>query len=270
MRLIILDDADVVAEWAARFVLQRVTQFAPGPGRHFVLGLPTGGTPLGMYRKLIQFHREGKISFKHVTTFNMDEYVGLPRDHPESYHYYMWNEFFRHVDIEPANAHVLDGNAPDLVAECQRFEDLIQQAGGVHLFIGGIGPDGHIAFNEPGSSLVSRTRVKTLAYDTLEANKRFFGNDISKVPRQALTVGVGTVMDAKEVMILITGVHKSLALAKAVEEGVNHMWTVSAFQQHAQTLFVCDEAATLELRVKTVKYFKSLMVEHNKLLEITR
>ncbi|KAL4715409.1 hypothetical protein ACJJTC_015180 [Scirpophaga incertulas] len=268
MRLIILEDADVVGQWAARFVVQRVAQFAPGPGRPFVLGLPTGGTPLGMYRNLIKYYKEGSISFKHVITFNMDEYVGLPRDHPESYHYYMWNEFFKHVDIEPGNAHILDGNAPDLGAECNRFEALIQQAGGVHLFIGGIGPDGHIAFNEPGSSLVSRTRIKSLAYDTLEANKRFFDNDISKVPRQALTVGVGTVLDAKEVMILITGSHKALALAKAIEEGVNHMWTVSAFQQHAQALFVCDEAATLELRVKTVKYFKSLMTEHNKLLEI--
>ncbi|KAI8440747.1 hypothetical protein MSG28_009086 [Choristoneura fumiferana] len=266
MRLIILEDAGVVADWAARFVLQRITEFAPGPGRHFVLGLPTGGTPLGMYRRLIDFYKEGRLSFKYVTTFNMDEYVGLPRDHPESYHYYMWNEFFKHVDIEPGNAHVLDGNAADLVAECRRFEDLIAQAGGVHLFIGGIGPDGHIAFNEPGSSLVSRTRVKTLAYDTLEANKRFFGHDISKVPRQALTVGVGTVMDAKEVMILITGVHKALALSRAVEEGVNHMWTVSAFQQHPQALFICDEDATLELRVKTVKYFKALSDEHQKMI----
>lgn len=120
----------------------------------------------------------------------------------------------------------------------------------------GIGPDGHIAFNEPGSSLVSRTRVKTLAQDTLEANARFFGNDISKVPKQALTVGVGTVMDANEVMILITGTHKAFALYKAIEEGVNHMWTVSAFQQHPHTLMICDEDATLELRVKTVKYFK--------------
>ncbi|XP_072945525.1 glucosamine-6-phosphate deaminase isoform X1 [Epargyreus clarus] len=266
MRLIILEDASVVAEWAARFVLQRITEFAPGPGRRFVLGLPTGGTPLGMYRRLIEFHREGRLSFKYVTTFNMDEYVGLPRDHPESYHYYMWNEFFKHIDIDPEQAHVLDGNAADLVAECSRFEELIAAAGGVHLFIGGIGPDGHIAFNEPGSSLVSRTRVKTLAYDTLEANKRFFGNDIAKVPRQALTVGVGTVMDAKEVMILITGVHKALALAKAVEEGVNHMWTVSAFQQHAQALLVCDDDATLELRVKTVKYFKALSGEHQKMI----
>ncbi|XP_063538020.1 glucosamine-6-phosphate isomerase isoform X2 [Cydia strobilella] len=269
MRLIILDDATVVADWAARFVLQRISEFKPGPGRHFVLGLPTGGTPLGMYRRLIDFYKEGRLSFKYVTTFNMDEYVGLPRDHPESYHYYMWNEFFKHIDIEPGNAHVLDGNAPDLAAECHRYEELIAAAGGVHLFIGGIGPDGHIAFNEPGSSLVSRTRVKTLAYDTLEANKRFFGGDISQVPRQALTVGVGTVMDAKEVMILITGVHKALALSRAVEEGVNHMWTVSAFQQHPQTLLIADEDATLELRVKTVKYFKSLMDVHNKLIEDT-
>lgn len=142
----------------------------------------------------------------------------------------MWNEFFKHIDIVPENVHILDGNAEDLVAECNSFEAKIKEAGGVELFIGGIGPDGHIAFNEPGSSLTSRTRVKTLAQDTLEANARFFNNDFNAVPKQALTVGVATVMDAKEVMILITGAHKSFALYKAIEEGVNHMWTVSAFQ----------------------------------------
>ncbi|XP_012495342.1 PREDICTED: glucosamine-6-phosphate isomerase 2 [Propithecus coquereli] len=120
----------------------------------------------------------------------------------------------------------------------------------------GIGPDGHIAFNEPGSSLVSRTRLKTLAMDTILANAKYFDGDLAKVPTMALTVGVGTVMDAREVMILITGAHKAFALYKAIEEGVNHMWTVSAFQQHPRTIFVCDEDATLELRVKTVKYFK--------------
>jgi glucosamine-6-phosphate deaminase len=145
----------------------------------------------------------------------------------------MWNEFFKHIDINPENVHILNGNAEDLAAECSDFEAKIKAAGGVELFAGGIGPDGHIAFNEPGSSLTSRTRVKTLAQDTLEANARFFNNDISKVPQQALTVGVGTVMDAKEVMILITGAHKSFALYKAIEEGVNHMWTVSAFQVSA-------------------------------------
>jgi len=168
----------------------------------------------------------------------------------------MWNNFFKHIDIDPQNVHILDGNAPDLVAECNEFERKIKEAGGIELFIGGIGPDGHIAFNEPGSSLVSRTRVKTLAQDTLEANARFFDNHVEKVPKQALTVGVGTVMDARCVMILITGVRKAFALYKAIEEGVNHMWTVSAFQQHPNTLMICDEDATMELRVKTVKYFK--------------
>ncbi|XP_044254091.1 glucosamine-6-phosphate isomerase isoform X2 [Tribolium madens] len=267
MRLIILESSSSVAEWAAKYVMKRINDFNPGPDRYFVLGLPTGSTPYGMYQKLIEFYNAGKVSFKYVKTFNMDEYVNLPRDHPESYHYYMWNNFFKHIDIDPQNAHILDGNASDLVDECNNYEKKISEAGGVELFIGGIGPDGHIAFNEPGSSLVSRTRVKTLAQDTLEANARFFDNDISKVPKQALTVGVGTVMDAKEVMILITGTHKAFALYKAIEEGVNHMWTVSAFQQHPHTLMICDEDATLELRVKTVKYFKSLSTVHNQLVE---
>lgn len=180
----------------------------------------------------------------------------MPQDHPESYHHYMWSNFFKHVDIQPQNVHILNGNAENLVEECDKYEVEIAKVGGVELFVGGIGPDGHVAFNEPGSSLVSRTRVKTLAHDTIIANARFFDNDLNKVPKQALTVGVGTVMDAREVMILITGAHKAFALYKAIEEGVNHMWTVSAFQQHPKTIMICDEDATLELKVKTVKYFK--------------
>ncbi|CAB3360354.1 Hypothetical predicted protein [Cloeon dipterum] len=267
MRLVIQDNASEVSDWAARYVMRKINDFGPSADRFFVLGLPTGGTPLGMYKKLIELFKDGKVSFKYVKTFNMDEYVGLPRDHPESYHYYMFENFFKHIDIDPKNVHLLDGNAPNLEKECVEYEEKIKQSGGVDLFVGGIGPDGHIAFNEPGSSLVSRTRVKTLAQDTLEANARFFNNDISKVPKQALTVGVGTVMDAREVMILITGAHKAFALYKAIEEGVNHMWTVSAFQQHPRTLFICDEDATLELRVKTVKYFKNLWSVHSKLVD---
>lgn len=156
----------------------------------------------------------------------------------------------------------------NLEEECNSYEKKIQEAGGIDLFMGGIGPDGHIAFNEPGSSLASRTRLKTLAVDTIEANARFFDHDLSKVPHEALTVGVGTVMDAREVMVLITGSHKALALSKVIEEGVNHMWTVSAFQMHPRTIFICDEDATLELRVKTVKYFKGLMRVHNKLIQL--
>ena len=267
MKLIILKEYDQASEWAAKYIRKKINQFKPGPSRLFTLGLPTGSTPLGTYNKLIQFYKEGSVSFKYVKTFNMDEYVGLPRDHPESYHSFMWDNFFKHIDIDPKNAHILDGNAPDLDEECKNYERLIKEAGGIELFMGGIGPDGHIAFNEPGSSLASRTRVKTLADDTIQANARFFDNDLSKVPHMALTVGVGTVMDAKEVMILITGSHKAFALYKAIEEGVNHMWTVSAFQMHPATLFICDEDATDELRVKTVKYFMSLMKFHNKLIE---
>ncbi|XP_063415746.1 glucosamine-6-phosphate isomerase 2-like [Mytilus trossulus] len=267
MRLVILDNYDYVSEWAAKYIRRRIKDFNPGPDKYFTLGLPTGGTPLGTYKKLIEFIQQGKLSFKYVKTFNMDEYVAIPRDHPESYHSFMWNNFFKHIDIDPKNAHILDGNATDLIKECNDYEKKITDAGGIELFVGGIGPDGHIAFNEPGSSLVSRTRIKTLNNDTIIANARFFGGDLSKVPKQALTVGVQTVMDAREVMILITGAHKAYAMHKAIEEGVSHMWTVSAFQQHPQTIFICDEDATLELKVKTVKYFKGLMDLHNQLIE---
>ncbi|KKY18145.1 putative glucosamine-6-phosphate deaminase [Phaeomoniella chlamydospora] len=190
----------------------------------------------------------------------MDEYVGLPRDHSESYHSFMYKHFFSHVDVDPKNINILNGNAPDLKVECEEYERKIKAAGGIELFLGGIGPDGHIAFNEPGSSLASRTRVKTLAEDTIRANSRFFDNDTSKVPRMALTVGIQTVLDAREVVIIITGAHKALALQKCIEGGVNHMWTLSALQLHPCPLIVVDEDATLELQVKTVKYFKS--IEH--------
>ncbi|RAL01513.1 putative glucosamine-6-phosphate deaminase [Aspergillus ibericus CBS 121593] len=188
----------------------------------------------------------------------MDEYVGLPRDHPESYHSFMYKHFFSHVDIPPQNINILDGNAPDLAAECASFEARIARYGGIELFLGGVGPDGHIAFNEPGSSLSSRTRVKTLAYDTILANSRFFGNNLDQVPRRSLTVGIQTILDAREVVIVATGAHKALAVEKGLEGGVNHMWTLSALQLHPYALIVCDRDATLELKVKTVRYFESI------------
>jgi len=258
VRLIIRPDASEVSFWAANFVARRILDFAPTAQRPFVLGLPTGSTPLGMYKALIALHKTGKLSFRHVVTFNMDEYVGLPQDHPESYHSFMWKNLFSQLDIEKGNVHILNGNASDLEAECASYENKMQALGGIELFVGGIGPDGHIAFNEPGSSLSSRTRIKTLTHDTKVANSRFFGGDVDQVPSTALTVGVGTLLGAKEVIILVSGHHKARALHHAIEEGVNHMWTVSCLQLHPKALIVADEDSTDELRVGTVKYFKDI------------
>jgi len=258
MRVIIQKNYDAVSTWAAAYVIKSIREADPTPDKPYVLGLPTGSTPVGMYRELIRFYREGIISFKNVVTFNMDEYVGIPEDHPQSYHTFMRENFFNHIDIPPENTHILDGNAEDLERECEEYEEKIKSYGGVDLFIGGVGPDGHIAFNEPGSSLTSRTRIKTLTYDTIIANSRFFDNDVSKVPKTALTVGVGTIMDARTVMILVTGHNKARALNVGVEESVNHMWTISILQLHPKALIVCDEDSTDELKVKTVRYFKDI------------
>ncbi|KAJ4152565.1 Glucosamine-6-phosphate isomerase (Glucosamine-6-phosphate deaminase) (GNPDA) (GlcN6P deaminase) [Fusarium falciforme] len=258
MRLIVRDTNTEAAEYVASYILQRIKEYGPTPERPFVLGLPTGGSPTEVYRLLAASYKAGEVSFENVVTFNMDEYVGIPRDHPQTYHSFMWTHFFSHVNVRPENVHILDGNAPDLEAECARFEDLIQEAGGIDLFLAGIGEDGHVAFNEPGSSLASRTRVKTLAYDTILANSRFFGNDVNQVPRMALTVGVQTVLDAREVVTLALGARKAVALQKCIEGGVNHMWTLSGLQLHRHSMIVADEDATLELQVKTVKYFKSI------------
>jgi glucosamine-6-phosphate deaminase len=262
MRLIIQHNYDLVSKWAANLVANRIKAFKPSSKNHFILGLPTGSSPLGMYRELIQLNKKGIVSFKYVTTFNMDEYVNLPESHPESYHSFMWNNFFSHIDIPKQNVNILNGNAKNLDKECSDYEKKIKKLGGINLFVGGIGPDGHIAFNEPGSSLSSLTRVKTLTMDTIIANSRFFDNDLNKVPKTALTVGVKTVLDAEEVMIIINGHTKARALAKVVEEGVNHMWTVSALQLHPKGIIVCDDAATVELKVGTVNYFKDIEAPH--------
>jgi len=258
MRVIIEPNYEMVSRWAANYVASRIIKFKPSKSKPFVLGLPTGSSPLGMYEELIKLNKAGRVSFKDVITFNMDEYVNLPEDHPASYHSFMWDNFFSHIDIQRNNVNILDGNAPDLEAECSSYEERIKGAGGVRLFVGGIGPDGHIAFNEPGSSLSSRTRIMILTQDTIIANSRFFDNDVNKVPRRALTVGVGTVMDADEVMIIVNGYKKARALRHAIEGSVNHIWTVSALQMHPRGIIVCDEESTIELKVGTVKYFKDI------------
>lgn len=258
MRLIIQPFVSGISEWVANYIVTKINQFAPTADRPFVLGLPTGSTPLGTYLKLIEYCQKGEVSFKNVVTFNMDEYVGIPKEHPQSYYSFMWNNFFNHIDINKDHVHILNGNADDLELECAQYEAKMKSFGGIHLFLGGIGADGHIAFNEPGSSLHSRTRVKTLTQDTIIANSRFFDNDTNQVPVRALTVGVGTVMDAEEVLIIVNGHNKARALSKAVEGSVNHMWTISALQLHPKGIIVCDESATVELKVGTYRYFKDI------------
>jgi len=256
MRVIITEKN--IGDWAACYIANKILETKPTKEKPFVLGLPTGSTPLGMYKRLIQFYKDKIISFENVITFNMDEYVGLEKENPQSYHYFMYNNFFNHVDIQEKNINILDGMAVDYKAECIRYEEKIKSVGGVDLFIGGIGPDGHIAFNEPGSSLSSRTRDKELKVDTIIANSRFFDGDVNKVPKLALTIGVGTILDSKEVLIMVNGHNKARALHQGIEEGVNHMWTISALQLHEKGIIVSNEEAAVELKVGTYKYFKEI------------
>ncbi len=256
MKIIIKNNYDEMSEWAANHIADAINNHKEN--RPFVLGLPTGSSPLGVYERLVKMNEEGKVSFKNVVTFNMDEYVGLPREHDQSYWYFMHENFFDHIDIPKENINILDGMTEDPEGECLRYEEKIASCGGIDLFLGGCGVDGHIAFNEPFTSLNSRTGVRTLTNDTLIVNSRFFGNDPEKVPKKALSVGVGTVCDAKQVLLLISGHNKARALRHCVEGGVNHAWTISALQLHKDSIVACDEEACGELKVDTYKYFKDI------------
>ena len=263
MRLIIQPNADQLAEWAANYVVSKINKANPTADKPFKLGLPTGSSPMAMYKKLIKKNKDGLVSFENVITFNMDEYIGLNADHPQSYHNFMWTNLFNHIDIKKENVNIPNGVAKDLEAECQAYDDKIKAVGGIDLFIGGVGTDGHIAFNEPGSSLASRTRIKTLTTDTIVVNSRFFDDDVDKVPKTAITVGVGTILESEEILILVNGHNKSRALYQAVEGSVNQMWTISALQLHRKGMIVCDYDACSDLRVGTYKYF--LDIEHDNL-----
>ena len=258
MKVIIRDKESEAALWVANRIANAIKAKAKVSDKPFVLGLPTGSTPLKVYAELVRMVKAGELSFKNVITFNMDEYVGLPVEHPESYHSFMYGNLFNHIDIKPGNVHILNGNAPDLDAECAAYEKAIEAAGGFDLFLGGIGEDGHIAFNEPFSPLQSRTRVVTLTDDTIRVNSRFFGGDINLVPKQAMSVGVATVLGAKEVVIMAFGPKKARAIGEAIEGPITHKNTVSALQNHPDGIVVMDEDAAGELRVSSYKYFKAV------------
>ena len=229
MRVVIQDDYDKMCKWAADYIADKINSHKED--RPFVLGLPTGSSPIGVYKNLIAKNKAGEISFKNVVTFNMDEYLGLPHEHDQSYWYFMHDNFFDHlVDMDPANINILDGMTDDPEGECARYEEKIASYGGIDLFMGGIGVDGHLAFNEPYTSLTSRTGLRDLTTDTRIVNSRFFGGDPEAVPAQALSVGI-------------------------VEGGVSQKWTCSALQMHNGAIIACDEEACGELTVDTYKYF---------------
>lgn len=258
MRVLIKPDYNSCAKWAAEYIVYKIQQFRPTASRPFVLGLPTGSSPLGIYRELIDMNHGGKISFQNVVTFNMDEYLGLPPEHPQSYHAFMWKNFFDYVDIKPENINMLDGMTKDYAAECKRYEEAIRKVGGVNLFLCGIGTDGHIAFNEPASSFSSRTRIKLLKHETITANARFFGGDVEQVPQKVLTVGIATIMDADEVLLIASGKNKTDAIKQTIEGGINHLCPASILQMHEHAVVICDECAADKLRPDTIKYFKNI------------
>ena len=253
MRVIIQDNYEKMSLWAANYIAEKIRNHKED--RPFVLGLPTGSSPIGVYQELIRMNKSGELSFQNVVTFNMDEYLGLPRDNDQSYWYFMHENLFDHIEIPAENINILNGMTDDPEGECARYEEKIASYGGIDLFMGGIGVDGHLAFNEPYTSLSSRTGVRNLTTDTRIVNARFFGNDPEKVPAQALSVGIGTVTDSKEVLVLIYGHNKARALAATVEGGVSQKWTCSALQLHNGAIIACDEAACGELTVDTYKYF---------------
>ena len=248
MRVVILEDYKLISEWVAQYIHLKITN-----SDDIVIGLPTGSTPLGVYKNLINL----KTSFKNVTTFNMDEYIGLSPKHEQSYNYFMVNNLFSHIDIDRANINIPNGISKDIEKECIEYENKIKTCGGIDLFLCGIGSDGHIAFNEPGSSFNSVTRVKTLTSETVSDNSRFFEN-IEKVPTTAITVGIKTVMDSKELIIMANGINKANAVKQLIEGNISTQFPCTIAQTHKNATIVIDEKAASELKYKTVLYYKQL------------
>lgn len=241
MRVVILKSPDEVSRRAAELF---AAQLKRRPGA--VLGLATGSTPLATYQRLIELYQSGQVSFAQATSFNLDEYVGLSPDHTQSYHFFMHTNLFSQIDIVPERCHVPCGMADDYYEYGRKYEQSIQAAGGIDLQLLGIGSDGHIAFNEPGSSLASRTRLKALTEETRRDNARFF-NSLEEVPRLAVTMGVGTILEARRIVLLATGAGKADAVRQFIEGPVSSQITASALQLHPSVIVFLDEAAAQSL-----------------------
>ena len=221
---------------------------------NLVLGLATGSTPIGLYQALVRMHHKDGLNFSKVTTFNLDEYVGIPREHSQSYHTFMAKHFFDHVNIPLKNRHIPQNIAENHEMFCEAFEEAIVHAGGIDIQVLGIGTGGHIGFNEASSSLASRTRLVTLSQSTLMTNAIHFGGDVNAVPEMAITMGIGTIMEARQCLLLANGASKSVAIAKAVEGPITAMAPASILQMHPNTVVLIDEAAASNL--KEIEYYK--------------
>ena len=244
MRVIIEKDYESMSKKAAGFVAE-VVRNKPD----CVLGLATGSTPVGMYKELIRMHKEEGLDFSRVTTFNLDEYYGLAPEHDQSYHYFMYDNLFNQINVPASSINVPSGTAPDVDAFCAHYEEMIKQAGGIDIQVLGIGGDGHIAFNEPGTSLASRTHLVTLDAQTIEDNARFFEKK-EDVPLSAITMGVGTILEARTCLLLANGAKKAKVVAAAVEGPITSQITSSALQMHPNTIAILDEDAASELARK--------------------
>ena len=231
---------------------------------NLVLGLATGSTPIGLYEALVRMHKTDALDFSGVTTFNLDEYVGIPPNHPYSYHTFMETHFFSAVNISAENCHIPQSTVIGHEEFCEKYEAAIVNAGGIDIQVLGIGKDGHIGFNEPSSSLGSRTRIKTLTQSTLEANAPHFGGTVEAVPKMAITMGVGTIMEAKQCLLLANGESKAEAIANAVEGPITAEVPASVLQMHPRAVVVLDAAAASQL--KRVDYYKHVYANKQKLL----
>ena len=238
--LVIKQDYDAISKEGARMVAELVRKKPDS-----VLGFATGSSPIRLYKELIYLHREEGLDFSKVTTFNLDEYVGLLPEHEHSYHYFMWETLFKHINVHPRYVHIPDGMADDVEAHCKWYEERIQEAGGIDLQILGIGSNGHIAFNEPGSSLGSRTCIAMLTEKTRQDNARFF-ESIDQVPKYAITMGIGTIMDARKLVLLASGKDKAEAIKRAIEGPISVMVPATIVQMHPHaTVLVDEEAASM-------------------------
>ncbi len=259
MRVVILDSQQDVAAYGADIFIRQV-QSNP----RSVLGLATGSTPLALYKLLIEANRAGTVSFNGVSTFNLDEYLGLAPNHPQSYRHFMNTHLFDHIDIDKAQTAVPPGNASDPLRACGEYEAAIGQLGGIDIQLLGIGRNGHIGFNEPSSGLMSRTRVKTLTPETIRDNARFFSADEYQ-PHLSVTMGIGTILDARKVVLLATGAAKAEAIEAAVEGPITASWPASALQLHADAVLIVDNAAAAKLANSA--FYRHIEAENQKLME---